>query len=984
MDYTGSQVPVFWDAFDSLTNTQFAAQGTLTGSGVTTPDRFVIARWPQIVSTKYDYTITPGASVTSDSAVAVYWSPRAVPPGATLHFATMYGLTSSSAAPPSPPPGPRPIIFIPGITGSFLRDANGNETWPVVQRLADCLTGTHSSAACDLVHLAGNILAPDGSTIPGNPALDVDAANGLQRPLDGAMGGAIDSTHAVHDFVHVDGNIYDVTAQNLKNSGYAEVEPTDDAGLANCATTRMCFIPVGVDWRKSANYNAARILAVIDHVITITGTDRVDIMAHSQGGLITNALVHLPGSVGKIYRIVTFGTPWLGAPKLLGVLLYQEPCLASLALGGCGLDQGVAQQLIKNYPGAAELNPSRAYYAATVYSPLLEVVNSAPASLSFDQGYQVVKSVLAAAPLNRDTSLVDAADGFHDSVDNWAPLDPSVQLVRMIGYDGVESDNPCNSAPCSIAGSGRFAPGTGTITAIDIGTGDLYYGTGDGTVPLNSANLYDPATGFDYRNGAHDLYFCGISHQGLVQSDVVWQFAQPFLDGSTTYTHDDVKLGCPDSTDGTLQGVDLGNQSPPSPASVGQGSIFAAFGGGFAAGTTVTLTLHSSPRVIGSVTTDAQGHFSGTFGLPPTAPPGAHQLVADGVDPNGLLRELSVPLTVTPLTTGLGTTSSISGTAYDVSTAFRLAGICAEAFHAPNLAPAGGATSDSGGEFRISGLAPGAYKVEFTDCSGRGYNPIWYPSAANAAAAAVLSLAPGGERAQVDAAMAAARAASLTLAPRSAADPKGGTHTVIATAQDAAGNPASGVTVVFSVAGANSATGSSTTDTNGQATFSYTGVNEGQDTITAFADNNHNGVQDGGEPSSTATETWFTVLASGSFVIGDQNASTGALVTFWGSQWSNLNMLTGGPAPASFKGFASITSHNPPSCGANWTTRPGSSTQPPAGVPRFMAVIAASSITKSGTTIEGDSKKIVVIRTNNGYTADPGHPGTGTVVAVVC
>src|SRR6202040_2593590 len=42
----------------------------------------------------------------------------------------------------------------------------------------------------------------------------------------------------------------------------------------------------------------------------------------------------------------------------------------------------------------------------------------------------------------------------------------------------------------------------------------------------------------------------------------------------------------------------------------------------------------------------------------------------------------------------------------------------------------------------------------------------------------------------------------------------------------------------------------------------------------------------------------------GSFVIGDKNAAIGNSVTFWGAQWAKVNSLSGGPAPASFKGFA--------------------------------------------------------------------------------
>jgi 6-phosphogluconolactonase (cycloisomerase 2 family) len=147
----------------------------------------------------------------------------------------------------------------------------------------------------------------------------------------------------------------------------------------------------------------------------------------------------------------------------------------------------------------------------------------------------------------------------------------------------------------------------------------------------------------------------------------------------------------------------------------------------------------------------------------------------------------------------------------------------------------------------------------------------------------------------------------------------------------------------------------------------------------------------GGDGSHTAshgsTEVTVispTLLARGSFVIGDQSAIVGDAVTFWGAQWSAANGLSGGPAPASFKGFASQVPHNPPACNDRWTTDPGNRSRPPAGVPTYMDVIVSGTITKSGSRISGDTEAVVVVRTDPGYDGDPGHPGTGTVVAQVC
>ncbi len=343
----------------------------------------------------------------------------------------------------------------------------------------------------------------------------------------------------------------------------------------------------------------------------------------------------------------------------------------------------------------------------------------------------------------------------------------------------------------------------------------------------------------------------------------------------------------------------------------------------------------------------------------------------------------------------------------------------------------------------------------------------------------------------------------LTLSPSSGDNPVGTPHTVTTTLSDQNG-PVSGAHILFTVSGANTATGSGTTDASGNASFTYVGTNAGNDTITACYDKNNNGTCDPDETTATATKHWrivnadisvtksgpafaqsggsityvvtvhnggpanatnvtvndplpagetlvsatpsqgscggtvtcslgsissggsatvtivatvtaasgstvcntakagadqpdpitnnnssttcafvYAVSVGGSFVIGDLNAATGTPVTFWGAQWWKLNSLSGGAAPAAFKGFEDTPPA--PSCGTNWTTDPGNSTPPPPGpLPAYMAVIVSSSISKSGSTISGDTRHIVIVKTNPGYAPNPGHAGTGTVVAQVC
>jgi hypothetical protein len=143
-------------------------------------------------------------------------------------------------------------------------------------------------------------------------------------------------------------------------------------------------------------------------------------------------------------------------------------------------------------------------------------------------------------------------------------------------------------------------------------------------------------------------------------------------------------------------------------------------------------------------------------------------------------------------------------------------------------------------------------------------------------------------------------------------------------------------------------------------------------------------------PSSdtSKTATVFGFLDHGAFVLGDKTAATATAtttVTWWSSTWSALNLLNGGAAPASFKGFAATTT-KPPACGEKWTTRPGNSSAPPkaADIPSFMGVIVTGKVTKSGNNVSGKIAQIVVVKTDAGYDRNPGHPGTGTIVATHC
>jgi hypothetical protein len=123
--------------------------------------------------------------------------------------------------------------------------------------------------------------------------------------------------------------------------------------------------------------------------------------------------------------------------------------------------------------------------------------------------------------------------------------------------------------------------------------------------------------------------------------------------------------------------------------------------------------------------------------------------------------------------------------------------------------------------------------------------------------------------------------ANLTLAPPTASNPVGTSHTVTATVTDSSAAAVPGTLVRFTVTGSVARSGQCTTDAAGQCTFTYAGpALAGSDAISAFADTDTDGNVDPDEPTATATKTWVlppstlgTVTGSGQILVGDAKVS---------------------------------------------------------------------------------------------------------------
>jgi hypothetical protein len=158
-EFFGDDVPPFWLAFESpvYDPRQLRSVGLLRGEGLTSPDRLLIAWWVGLRSKEWDYAVNPTQSITIDSAVALYFDPLPLEPGATRVVTTSYGvagnrggevfLTSPSASCGSEVPV---SLFVTNFGGQALTGGSASLTLPPGLALSAGETATKPMATIDL------------------------------------------------------------------------------------------------------------------------------------------------------------------------------------------------------------------------------------------------------------------------------------------------------------------------------------------------------------------------------------------------------------------------------------------------------------------------------------------------------------------------------------------------------------------------------------------------------------------------------------------------------------------------------------------------------------------------------------------------------------------------------------------------------------------------------------------------------------------
>jgi len=250
--------------------------------------------------------------------------------------------------------------------------------------------------------------------------------------------------------------VYDYTAsllEGFENQGYV-------------LDTDLFLFPY--DWRFGiAQNNIDALSQRIAGILAFTNAEKVDVIAHSTGGLLVKKYVMDNPLDHHISRAVFIGVPNTGAPKAIKALLVGDH------FGNQFLSLLEMKKLAKNFPVVYDLSPSRQYYdrkgsyVSILENPLFG--GDTTTDLTFDETRNFLLN-----DHNMNSQAITNAENLHStSFDDYDLRTDGVDLYSVIG---------CKAGTIGKVIERRSDTVFGTITDYIIG-----YTPGDGTVPLESA-----------------------------------------------------------------------------------------------------------------------------------------------------------------------------------------------------------------------------------------------------------------------------------------------------------------------------------------------------------------------------------------------------------------------------------------------------------------------------------------------------------------
>jgi len=210
------------------------------------------------------------------------------------------------------------------------------------------------------------------------------------------------------------------------------------------------WLPFAYDWRinisdivSGETKYAMTTKYLIEEVMRLarsSKTDKVSIVAHSNGGLVAKMLgqeLEKQGKLNLIDKVIFVAVPHLGTPQALAGILHGND---QSILGGAVLSSGVARTLGLNMSGAYGLLPSSEYFNRFI-DPVITLAGKALSSYLSFTDFLIGKSDNRIQPKESDlktpavlgNNLLTKAEWMHSVLDNWQfPL--STKIFSIIGW----------------------------------------------------------------------------------------------------------------------------------------------------------------------------------------------------------------------------------------------------------------------------------------------------------------------------------------------------------------------------------------------------------------------------------------------------------------------------------------------------------------------------------------------------------------------
>ncbi len=355
-----------------------------------------------------------------------------------------------------------PVLIVPGIMGTEIKKEN-ELLWPNLSRMMFDI----GDDFLDLLQFKKDLSATDAN-------LSVGKVVRL----------ATTTPATLINFNYSEGLI-----NEFKSQGYAE---------GNTATSTLFTFPY--DWRygvtgiyPDGKTNVDKLKQKIAEIRTQTGSNKVDIIAHSTGGLLVKKYVMDNPKSHRIDKAVFVGVPNLGAPKAVKVLLTGDNFNIQF------LDDKEMKKISANLPVAYELAPSEKYVSDN--GGFIKIITyNFPQNLEQDLTFNQTKDYLLSNH-NLNSQAFNSAQLLHSQTfDNFDLRTAGVDLYSIIG---------CKSGTIGdIREFRRVDNNVVLYEAKDI--------TGDGTVPMNSAKSL-PAS------ADHSFYAIKPDHGKMPSADGIRQ-----------------------------------------------------------------------------------------------------------------------------------------------------------------------------------------------------------------------------------------------------------------------------------------------------------------------------------------------------------------------------------------------------------------------------------------------------------------------------